>query len=140
MECISEKSSSYFDMYRSGVQKIGNYRGGFVTPSGAGKQAIILNIGNQNSFLDTCMKCFIGKKGSADYHAEMNAKHFEEWFRHVLTVLPTNSLIVLDQAPYHTMLDTNFRNVTTAWKKSEIITWLIKKGVDIPSGKIYCIQ
>ena len=55
VECISEKSSSNFDMYRAGVQKIGNYRGGFVTPSGAGKRVIILHIGNENDFVDTCM-------------------------------------------------------------------------------------
>ncbi|XP_043479938.1 uncharacterized protein LOC122509762 [Leptopilina heterotoma] len=123
-----------YDIYRSGVQKIGNYRGGFVTPSGAGKRVILLHIGNEDGFLPNCMKCFIGKKGSADYHGEMNALHYEEWFRDVLMKVPKNSVIVLDQAPYHTMLDPNFRNVTTAWKKSDIIDWLIKKGVNIPES------
>ena len=128
VEHISGEDAENYDIYRSGVQTIGNCRGGFVTPCGAGKRVIILHIGNENGFVDTWMKCFIGKKGSADYH-EMNAKHFEEWFRHVLTVLPDNSIVVLDQAPYHTMLDPQYRNPTTASRKGDIIEWLLQRRV-----------
>ncbi|XP_043471440.1 uncharacterized protein LOC122504405 [Leptopilina heterotoma] len=132
VEYSTEKNVDNFDAYRD-VQKIGNYRGGFVTPSGAGKRLIILHVGNENGFVESCMTCFIGNKGSADYHQEMNAQHFEEWFRHLLRILPRNSVVVLDQAPYHTMLDPQFRNPTTKWKKAEIIEWLIRREVEIPS-------
>ena len=72
-EHISGEVAENYDIYRSGVQTIGNCRGGFVILCGAGKRVIILHIGNENGFVDTCMKFFIGKKGSADYHDEMNA-------------------------------------------------------------------
>ena len=39
------------------------------------------------------------KIGSSDYHDEMNATSFEEWFQEKL--LPANTLIVMDNASYH---------------------------------------
>ncbi|XP_034944132.1 uncharacterized protein [Chelonus insularis] len=63
----------------------------------------------------------------------MNAQHYQEWIADVLRVLPKKSVIVLDQAPYHTMLDPEFRNPTTQWRKLQIIEWLIKCEVEVPS-------
>lgn len=70
-------TANNFDRYRD-VERIGKYGSGFLTPSGDGRRVILLHIGNDNGFVESCMKCFIGKKGSADYNDEMNAKHFEE--------------------------------------------------------------
>ena len=42
------------------------------------------------------------KGSSADYHQKMNAVNFEKWFEDkLLPALPTNSLIVMDNASYH---------------------------------------
>ena len=39
-------------------------------------------------------------------------------------------MVVLDQAPYHTMLDPQYRNPTTASRKgADIIEWLFQRGV-----------
>ena len=64
----------------------------------------------------------------------MNKQHYEAWFRTVLSVIPDKSVIVIDQAPYHTMLDPNFRNPTTAWRKQEIIEWMSQRKVTLPDG------
>lgn len=100
VERVLPNQRDNYDQYRGSVQETGGFRGGFVTFSGAGKRVIILHIGSKDGFLEGCMKCFIGKKGSTDYHDEMNAAHYEEWFRQVLVVIPDHSVIIIDQAPY----------------------------------------
>lgn len=65
----------------------------------------------------------------------MNTQLFEEWFRHLLEILPRNSIVVLNQAPYHTMLDSHFKNPTSAFKKKEeIVEWLLRREIEIPSN------
>ena len=42
------------------------------------------------------------KKNTGDYHDEMTADHFEEWFAtKLLPNVPANSLIIMDNATYH---------------------------------------
>ena len=49
-----------------------------------------------------CDWVFKSKKGSSDYHNEMNAISFEEWFiEKLLPALPPNTLIARDNARYH---------------------------------------
>ena len=70
------------------------HRGGIKRPPGAGQRIIILHRGSEDGFLSESSKCFIGEKNKAkaDYHYEMNKQHYEEWFRHVLSVIPSVSL------------------------------------------------
>lgn len=37
----------------------------------------------------------------ADFHKEMTGAVFEEWFTKILSKLKQNSVVVLDNAPYH---------------------------------------
>ncbi|XP_033222844.1 uncharacterized protein LOC117176697 [Belonocnema kinseyi] len=134
LEHVQKKNTDNYDYYRGHVQHYGGYQGGFVNPSGAGLRIIISHIGSKDGFLEDCMLCFIGKKGNQDYHQEKNKQHFEEWFRKVLRKIPTKSVIVVDQAPYHTMLDPEFRNPTLAWKKASIIEWVQKRKIPLPVG------
>ena len=62
VEKIDERCRDDFGVYRSGVQEANGYQGGFVVPSGSGKRVIILHIGSKDGFLDSSLKCFIGKK------------------------------------------------------------------------------
>lgn len=121
-----------FDQYRSVLQEVNGWRGGFKTPSGAGKRVIILHIGSEDGFLKGAELCFVGKKGTSDYHNEMNAKHYEEWFKHVLNIIPRKSAIVIDQAPYHTMTDPETRNPNMKWLKNDIIEWMKKNNTGLP--------
>jgi transposase len=136
VEKVDPTKRDNFDQYRGGIQEINGFRGGIKQPSGSGQRVIILHIGNEHGFLEGCLKCFIGKKNlaSTDYHNEMNRQHYEEWFRTVLSVIPDKSVIVVDQAPYHTMLDPNFRNPTTAWTKQKVIEWMSKRQIILPDG------
>ena len=45
------------------------------------------------------------QKNTGDYHNEMSGVHFEEWFRDKpLPNIPPNTLIVMDNASYHSRL------------------------------------
>ncbi|KAF4532073.1 hypothetical protein B566_EDAN015122 [Ephemera danica] len=114
------------------VQEIDGFKGGIVKPSGAGKRTIILDIGNEEGFLEPREEtslCFEGKKDSNDYHNEMCGEHYLEWFSSVLRKIPEHSVIVIDQAPYHTMRDPQSINPTMAWRKDAIIDWLVKHEI-----------
>lgn len=128
------KEYNNFDQYRAHLQEIYGWRGGFKTPSGAGKRIIILHIGSEEGFLQGGELCFIGKKGTNDYHNEMNALHYAEWFKKILSLLPEKSAIVIDQAPYHTKQDPTTMNPNMSWKKNKIIDWIIKKDISLPPG------
>ncbi|KAJ8911495.1 hypothetical protein NQ315_010867 [Exocentrus adspersus] len=73
---------------------------GLKNPSGKDCRLIILHIGSDSGFVDDCLPVFDGKK-STDYHEEMNSTVFEQWFESMLKNLPQNSLIVMDNASYH---------------------------------------
>ncbi|XP_046393670.1 uncharacterized protein LOC124161396 [Ischnura elegans] len=121
------------DFDRGIIQEVNGWKGGILTPSGAGRRVIILHVGSESGFLqpeEETMLVFEGKKDSADYHSEMNALHFEEYFRRILRHLPEKSVLVIDQAPYHTMQDPQTKNPNLKWTKVEIIDWLVKNRIE----------
>lgn len=67
---ITPENDAGFNQYRGTIPTVNGYRRGIQRPSGAGHRVIILHISNEDSFLNGYMKCFIGKKGLADYHDE----------------------------------------------------------------------
>lgn len=119
---VPESHSDHFFAYRSGDQEVDRYRGGFVVPLSSGKRVIILKIWGKDGFLDGSLKCFIVKKGSANFRDGMNAAHFEVWFREVLYKLWLKSIIVIDQAHYHTMLDPEWRILPPIAERTIICT------------------
>lgn len=96
-------------------------------PSGKGKRLIVLHIGSENGFLPGGLLCFVSKKNTGDYHDEMNGDNFKEWFESIIPVLDPNSIIVMDNAPYHSVEKEKYPN--TSWKKADILEWLISKNV-----------
>ncbi|XP_033225973.1 uncharacterized protein LOC117178658 [Belonocnema kinseyi] len=114
LEKIEDNVRDNFDVYSSSVQAVIGYLGGFLVPSSDNKRVIILHIGSRNGFVDGSLKYFIVKKGEYDYHNEMNADHFEEWFMGVLHKLLSKSVIVIDRTPYHTMVELELRNPATS--------------------------
>ena len=80
----------------------GGTKGSIRKPSGKGSRLIILRAGGESGWVDRAALVFQNKKATGDYHDEMTAEHFEEWFHD--TLMPNirpNSLIVMDNAPYH---------------------------------------
>ncbi|KAH9384236.1 hypothetical protein HPB48_026233 [Haemaphysalis longicornis] len=73
---------------------------GLKQPSRRGARLIVTHIGNEDGFVDRCLSVFKGTK-SGDYHEEMDGEHFEAWFDSVITKLPQGSVVVIDNASYH---------------------------------------
>jgi len=109
-------------------------------PTGKGKRLIVLHIGSDQGFLPGGLLCFISKKNTADYHDEMNGDNFQEWFESILPRLDQNSVIVLDNAPYHSVKSEKIP--TTNSNKADILEWLTSKGViiDRPMLKLQLLQ
>ncbi|KAH8026676.1 hypothetical protein HPB51_024172 [Rhipicephalus microplus] len=82
-----------------------------------------------NWFIEGFPDYFRAKKGGkADYHSEMDGRYFEEWFTNkLLPNIPPFSVIVMDNAPYHSVALE--KAPTKSTRKADIQLWLTKKGV-----------
>ncbi|KAF4531050.1 hypothetical protein B566_EDAN017391 [Ephemera danica] len=137
-EDVSKQDSTELDFDKTRIQNMNGWKGGIIVPSGAGRRVIICDIGNEDGFIDPheeTMLVFEGKKDSSDYHSEMNAQHYCEWFSRVLHVIPNKSAVVIDRAPYHTAQNPETRNPSLSWKKDDIIDWLIRNHCEPPIGE-----
>lgn len=64
---------------------------------------------------------------SGDYHGQMNRENFTKWLTEkLLCNIPENSVVVLDNAPYHSVLADKVP--TKSSLKSDMVAWLSKKG------------
>ncbi|XP_063235752.1 uncharacterized protein LOC134538391 isoform X4 [Bacillus rossius redtenbacheri] len=64
---------------------------------------------------------------TADYHGEMNGETFLMWFEDMLVHLEEPSVIIMDNASYHsTQVE---KTPTTNWIKAALIAWLEKNGI-----------
>ncbi|XP_046145947.1 uncharacterized protein LOC123989268 [Osmia bicornis bicornis] len=99
---------------------------GIRPPANRGKRLIIGHVGSADGFVPGALLCFQSKKNCEDYHGEMNGAVFFEWFRTFLPMLRDGSVVVMDNAPYHSTKLEKFP--TMGWKKNDIIEWLIRKG------------
>ena len=107
------------------------WKGGLKVPTGRGKRLIVNHLGLEDGFLNGCEEWFVGVRDSADYHKEMNSIHFERWWEDpVLPRLQAKSVVVTDNARYHSRQTEESRAPTTNWRKAQIQDWLRKKGVD----------
>ena len=72
---------------------------------------------------------FQSKKVTGDYHVEMNSDNFEEWFHDkLLCNVPYNSLIVMDNASYHSR---HIEEVPTSnSRKGDLQDWLTSHGIE----------
>ena len=60
----------------------------------------------------------------------MNAKNFENYFASLCEKLPKNSVIVIDNASYHSRNSDSYPK--SNWRKQQLIDWLKEKNVTIP--------
>ena len=66
---------------------------------------------------------------SDDYHDEMNRNHFVEWFqKQLLPNLPKHSFIVVDNAPYHNVVEEKIP--TKSSRKGEMQALLTKHNIE----------
>lgn len=99
---------------------------GLTAPSGKGQRLIITHAGSQNGFVDGTLDVFCGKK-QGDYHEEMDSNRFEAWFQRLLVNIPRGSVVVMDNAPYHSRRVDSVP--TQKNRKAEIQAWLTMKAI-----------
>ncbi|CAH2014823.1 unnamed protein product [Acanthoscelides obtectus] len=91
-------------------------------PSGKRQRLIVTHIGSDKE----CDLIFVSKKGG-DYHDEINASCFESWFQGVLQRVEPNSVIVMNNASYHSRQTE--RVPTMGSQKGDMQQWLREKGI-----------
>lgn len=99
---------------------------GIKPPSGKGKRLIVTHIGSEDGFVEGGLLTFQSRH-TGDYHEDMNADVFEEYFEQMLDLIPPGSVIVLDNASYHSRKIEKIP--TTAWRKGDIKQWLSEKEI-----------
>ena len=103
-------------------------------PIGKWERYVIVHAGTKDGFIPNAKDVRKGKNSCSDYHTDMTREKFGKWVNYnPLPNLPTNSIIVLDNAPYHTVQED--RCPTMAKKKADIITWMTKHCITVPHDK-----
>ncbi|XP_046145849.1 uncharacterized protein LOC123989194 [Osmia bicornis bicornis] len=89
---------------------------------------IIVHAGGEGEFVKGAALIFKARSTTGDYHGQMNALNFEKWVSEkLLPNIPSQSVIVMDNAPYHTV---QINKPPTAYgKKSDMIKWLEENNI-----------
>jgi transposase len=67
---------------------------------------------------------FKSTKKTGDYHGQMNSENFKKWFTdRLIPNIPANSMIIMDNAAYHSVLSSSSAPTSTCSKK-RIQQWL----------------
>ncbi|XP_068245251.1 uncharacterized protein, partial [Palaemon carinicauda] len=99
-------------------------------PPGEGERFVVVAAGTNEGFIDGSYLCYLAKTNQGDYHGEMNAKLFKQWLTtQLLPYLPEPSVLVLDNAPYHSTLLEESRCPTSATKKADLYKWLEQRRI-----------
>ena len=86
---------------------------------------IVVHAGNENGFVQGASLIFKAGLSTGDYHGQMNEVNFTKWLTEkLLPNIPPNSVIVMDNAPYHSVLEEKIP--TKSSTKRSIIDWLKK--------------
>lgn len=93
-----------------------------------GRRWIITHAGTEDGFIDGALLMFKAKQKSGDYHDEMNGENFIKWVNEKLIPnLPETSLVVMDNAPYHSMEETKAPNMSA--RKVQMQEWLTQNDI-----------
>ena len=86
-------------------------------PINKGQRFVILHAGCKTGFLNGCELVFKTlHTDGRDYHSEMNAMIFNKWVEEQLVpALPPKSLIVMDNASYHSVIKEGTKAPTSGY-------------------------
>ena len=103
------------------------------TPDNKGDRIVIVHCGGRSGFISDALLVTHTKMADApaDYHGSMKSDIFENWFEEcLLKRLEEPSVIVLDNAPYHSRLLNPKPN--SSWKKDKILQFMTNQNIPIP--------
>ena len=97
-------------------------------PSGVGPRLILVHAITENGWVYGAQLVFEAKKRTGDYHGQMNWDNFSTWFKNqLLPNIPPRAIIILDNARYHNVLDSDVVPNRSS-KKDQLRTWLTRNG------------
>lgn len=101
---------------------------GLNKPISKGSRLIILNAGGENGFVANAYVRWKSSCSTGDYHNEMNFDNYKKWVQEKLVPnLPANSVLVIDNAPYHNkQID---KCPTSSTRKEDMQKWLRGKNI-----------
>nr|XP_004932428.2 uncharacterized protein LOC101736207 isoform X1 [Bombyx mori]XP_012551118.1 uncharacterized protein LOC101736207 isoform X1 [Bombyx mori]XP_037867233.1 uncharacterized protein LOC101736207 isoform X1 [Bombyx mori] len=105
------------------------------TSDSVGSRWIIAHAGTENGFISNALFIFKSQSKSSDYHDDMNSANFLKWMNEKLIPnLPTRSLVVMDNAPYHCTQINEAPTMSTL--KDEMLNWLRERGIYFEESRI----
>ncbi len=100
-------------------------------PTGKGERLIIINAITKSGWVPGSKLVFKSTRKTGDYHGQMNWELFKKWFTEMLLPnIPEQSLIIMDNAPYHNIFSEHSPPTPQSSKK-KIKEWL-------EQNKVYC--
>jgi len=74
-----------------------------VKSASSGKRYNVLYAGTEDGWVEGCSLVFASGSSRGDYHGEMNGLNFMNWWANLLNQLREPMVIVMDNAPYHSI-------------------------------------
>ena len=89
-------------------------------PTGKGERLIIINAITKSGWIPGTKLVFKSTRKTGDYHGQMNWELFKKWFTEMLLPnIPENSIIIMDNAPYHNILSEHSPPTPQSSKKKD---------------------
>uniref|UniRef100_A0A2S2NB48 Tc1-like transposase DDE domain-containing protein n=1 Tax=Schizaphis graminum TaxID=13262 RepID=A0A2S2NB48_SCHGA len=104
---------------------------GLKVPTGKGGRLIVYHAGcARYGFIQGAKLVFRSNilGNTIDYHSQMNAQIFENWFIELLNNLEEPSVLVMDNTSYHSTLVEN--HPKSNWRKLDVQKWLSEKNIE----------
>ncbi|XP_072930356.1 uncharacterized protein [Epargyreus clarus] len=102
---------------------------GDLEPVSKGNRWIIVHAGGEEGFVENALLVFKSNTKSGDYHDEMNNDNFKRWtIKKLLPNLHKHTLIVMDNAPYHSICVNKCPNSNHT--KAVMQLWLRERNIE----------
>ena len=112
-------------------------------PSGKGERWIIIGAGSKDGWIPNTWVMWRGSKAakSKDYHREMDGAVFKDWFKsRLLPQLPRKACVVIDRAPYHTLLTEESKGAKQMWNREMLARWIVSHNGKSDTGEILTLE
>jgi len=110
-------------------------------PPGKGPRWIVIGAGSAAGWVPTSFVMWKGNVQSEDYHSEMNGDVFKDWFcTRLLPNVAQNACVVIDRAPYHTLLTEQSKGARSTFNREQLADWLVRHAAKGDDGEMLTID